>query len=517
MVLNQPAIDILASSLDEASEGGHLPNPNLVIDHVDETNKANTKSYILAIRARLIDLGYLGESPKNRSHPTLDGRLKKAIRKFQREAGLEEDAWVGDITWQALQQLVSFEDDQNPQNWRKELLSDLSGPAIRRAVYLRLYSFGFFKWKQRINLRTDFSLRSNFDFKSALRDFLKIAKKLGRLQDHLEPVIQLEMLQALFQQDEMIHALNQNPDFVSDRQNKRFVESVARIELWMLGFDVSVGNPRLRFKKRKGLIFREAVTHLELALAEFWKQQSASLRPATKKARESVTPEFFQQLIEFEKEDRTPDDYIEGDLVLRISEFSPQEHQELEGRLQNIAGSIWDGVKRVFRWIKRFLKKLVKAALNMIKNIARFIAKEARQAFKGVKKVFEIIYRGIVYLRKKVLQGSDARHMVIYHDTDFDYCIYFNSGADPEKRQQLMRHNRTESVCFGAACRIVIHLVAIFKRVLKTIIVGIGSWFFALLALTRLAMRIKEIAAEVKIVEKFELERDASPFANQVV
>ena len=97
-----------------------------------------------------------------------------------------------------------------------------------------------------------------------------------------------------------------------------------------------------------------------------------------------------------------------------------------QNRLKNIASSVWDGVKRVFRWIKRFIKKIkkvVNTALNEIKNIARFIARRADEIFGTVKKVFEIIYRGTVYLRKALLPGSDAQKIVIYHDKDFESML----------------------------------------------------------------------------------------------
>lgn len=516
MELRPLTFDFLASSLDEACEGGHLPNPNLKIASVEDTNRANTKSYILAIRSRLIDLGYLGESTENRSNNFLDSRLKKAIKNFQKEAGLTSDAWVGPKTWTALQQLVSFEDEQNPANWRKELLKDLSQPAILRAVYLRLYALGFFKWNQRLNVRTNLSLRSNFDFKSAFREFLKAAHAIGILERKLAPIISIKTLSALFQQDEMIHALNRNPDFVKDSKNKRFVEALARIELWMLGFNVSVGNPKFRFRKRKGRLFKERVTRLTFALSDFWEQQPDGLKPATKKARETVTPEFFKQLVVFEEEDRTPDDAVEEDLIKRISTFSEKEQEQLKSRLKNIAGSIWDGVKRVFRWIKRFIKSIVVTTLNTIKNIARFIAKHARSIFGTIRKVFEILYWGTVYLRNKVLPGSDARHLALYHDKDFDVGVFLNSTAKLQTMQRLIDYNLRESVCFGAACRILGHIIAILRRVVRAFVTGIGGWFLALITLSRLAMRVKDIVAEVKLVEAFEIESDSSPFVNSV-
>jgi peptidoglycan hydrolase-like protein with peptidoglycan-binding domain len=518
MDLGLNAYDFLASSLDEACKGGHLPNPSLKIASAEDNNSVDADTYILAIRSRLIDLGYLGESKDNRSKISLDKKLKNAIRKFQQEAGLKNDAWVGRKTWGALQQLVSFEDGQDPDNWRKELKENLSQPAILRAVYLRLYALGFFEWSKKLHLRRDFSLKSNIDFKSAFKAFLETARKIGLLEKSTAPVINRTTLRALYQQDKIIHALNRNPNFVLDRQNKKFVEAVARIEFWLLGFNVNVGNPRIQFRKREDHKFREKATLLSLALQEFWQQQPVEERPKSKWDKENVTPKIFKQLVALEEEeDQNTDNFAEQNLIKRINKFSKTEQDMLENRLKNIASSVWDGVKRVFRWIKRFIKKVkkvVKTALNEIKNIARFIAGRADGIFGTVKKVFEIIYRGTVYLRKALLPGSDAQKIVIYHDKDFDTAVFLNTRAESHAIKHLLDCNHRESVCFGAACRILAHLIAILKRAAQAIIAGVGGWFLALLALTRLAVRVKEINKEVDLVEKFDIGGEPSPFAN---
>ena len=518
MELGLNAYDFLASSLDEACKGGHLPNPSLKIASTEDNNSVDADTYILAIRSHLIDLGYLGESKENRSNKSLDKKLKSAIRKFQKEAGLKKDAWVGRKTWGALQQLVSFEDGQDPDSWRRELKKDLSQPAILRAVYLRLYALGFFDWTKKLHGRSDISLKSNIDFKSALKAFIDSAREIGLLERSTAPVINLTTLRALYQHDKIIHALNQNPDFVLDKQNKKFVEAVARIEFWLLGFNVNVGNPRIIFRKREEHKFREKATLLSLALEEFWKQQPVEERPKSKWDKENITPKFFKQLVVLEEEeDQSNDDFPEQNLIQRINTFSKTEQDMLENRLKNIASSVWDGVKRVFRWIKRFIKKVkqvLKTALNEIKNIARFIAGRAGGIFGTVKKVFEIIYRGTVYLRKALLPGSDAQKIVIYHDKDFDTALFINTRAESHAIQHLLDHNHRESVCFGAACRILAHLIAILKRVVRAIVAGVGSWFLALLALTRLAVRVKEIKKEVDLVAKFDIDGETSPFAN---
>ena len=77
MDLGLNAYDFLASSLDDACKGGHLPNPSLKIASAEDANSVDADTYILAIRSRLIDLCYLGESKDNRSNKFLEKKLKK--------------------------------------------------------------------------------------------------------------------------------------------------------------------------------------------------------------------------------------------------------------------------------------------------------------------------------------------------------------------------------------------------------------------------------------------------------
>ncbi|MFC1859871.1 hypothetical protein ACFL9U_17850, partial [Thermodesulfobacteriota bacterium] len=91
-----------------------------------------------------------------------------------------------------------------------------------------------------------------------------------------------------------------------------------------------------------------------------------------------------------------------------------------------------------------------------------------------------------------------------------------NRECEPEIFERLIQKNVKESFCFRAACRILSHLMDILRRVASGFAAGIGGWFIVLLSLTRLARTIKGLVEEVKKVQAFELESDASPFANPV-
>ena len=509
------AYDLLPTALDEAGKEGHLPNPSVRVITKADKNDTYTKSYFLFLRSRLTDLGYLAESPQNRSKDTVDRHLLNAIRKFQKEAGLKEDAWAGTKTWKALQQFVSFEDEQNPAEWGLAA-KDFSRPAIRRAVYLRLYALGFFDWDQKLNPQIDISPTSNKTFRDALANFLSVAAQIGITAERLDPQIDLNTLGALFNQDGIIHALARHPVFVANKDNKRFVDSVARIELWLLGFDVRIGNPRYRLQPRVVAGTRDKVTYLSAALAAFWKQQPAASRPKTQTAKRTVRPAFFNRLVALENSDEASDGTVQADLIERIRAFTPDEQDLLKNKLKNIASSIWDGIKRVFRWIKRFVKRIAASALNLIKNIARLIANKSRSIFYTIRKSVEILHRGTVYVRNRLFPGSDARHAAFFHDNDMDLAVFVNRAADPEVVRTLMYKNYQESYYFRAACRILGHLIAIIRRLVQTLAGGIGGWFLALLALTRLAMRFRAIAAEVDLVDTFDSVRYPTPFANTV-
>jgi len=519
--INPVAYDDMASLFDEAINNGQLPNPGLKVE-IDESNKANTSAYIQVIRSRLIDLGYIGDTTDNRSRIEIDTALKKAIRKFQTEAGLEViDSWAGPKTFKVLQQLVSFEEEQDPLNW-KTLISRLDLPAINRAVYLRLYTLGFFNWKDKLNTRIDVSLKNNNKFKMALNNFLKNALELNIIKTHLQPELSIDVLRALFQQDEIIHSINLQPKFALNPANKTFIESIARIELWLLGYDVNIGNPQTIYKRRKSrnkIIKskrRKKTTRLSIALEDFWRIHPVEKQPESRNLRQSVTPEFFKELVILSSED-SDSETTHSDVVTHVQKLSKNDKKKLQNKLQGLASSIWDGVKRVFRWIKRFIKKIAKKALNIIKNIARYIAKRARSAFEIIQKATEILHRGIVYLRKEYLPGSTPRHIVIKHDKDFDTSTFINYKGDRLVINQLLDKNIKESLYLKSACKILAHIISILRKIAKGFTTGIAGWFLILLALCRIRLNIKEIIKEVKHVIAAEVEKNASPYVNLVI
>jgi hypothetical protein len=282
----------------------------------------------------------------------------------------------------------------------------------------------------------------------------------------------------------------------------------------LLGFEVHLGRPRKVIKSRRTRGGGRHIAHvtrvaaLPNVLEDFWKQYPEHLRPQSKRRRRVVGSELFDKLVIMDAEALTSDDEMEADVVTLIQSFTSEQKRQLQDKVWDLASSVWDGVKRVARWIKRLVGCVISAGENLIKNVARFIVKSAGRVFKTAKKAIEILYRGFVYLRERTFPGSDIEQMVLQHDKDFDVKVFVHQGADSRVRKKLIEKNCKESFIYGVACRILADLLAIMKQIARGFVAG---WFLLLLGLTRLGKRLREIAEDVRLVEQFELE--VSPFA----
>jgi len=511
--------DTLGLALDQASQKGYLPDPGLAIEDPEDTNLASSRSYILTLVSRLIDLGYLRDAPKNRSKSKLDPYIKNALRNFQEDAGLVADKYAGPVTWNCLQQLVSFEEEQDPYTWQlfsTENSLSFDSPALIRAVYLRLYVLGFFEWPEKLTHKTDISMSTNFKFKQAMDDFLDVAWQLGLTQTRLNPEITHETIKPLFSQDILIQGIASHPNVIDAPENRRFLEAIARIELWLVGFEVNIGNPLIRLKKRQSNNKKQKSTGLAPALEEFWAQQPKDKKPKVADQKK-ISSAFFSRLVQLEDEvDDKPETY-ERDIVEQVCLLKSSQKKDLMVKIKEVASSIWDGIKRVTRWIVKGIKNFFSKASTMMKNLARYIAKRARVHFPTVRKAFEIVYRGVVYFKQQVFTPSRPKHLIIYHDKDFDTQALSNPLGNTKATEGILKQLRIESRCFKAACKILGHLAAIFKGVVLRLAAGAAGWFSILLALTRLGKRLTAIAREIKEVLALEVELSQSPFSNPVV
>jgi hypothetical protein len=208
-----------------AKEGVLTPLPQTKAQDVTD---AFIAARLRTVRTRLFLLGYLRDDNQS---PRRDGNLGRAIRRFQEEAGLTVDGWVGPETWTALQELVSFEEPSNMARW---VAGSQTQRALSRAVGLRLSALGFLAEPT----------RNERDIRQGLRAFADVAGRLRLSQAPLPPTTTLETLTTLFDQDALVARLAAFEDgFAGDLPLLHFVAHVAKIELWLLGYAVQLDHP----------------------------------------------------------------------------------------------------------------------------------------------------------------------------------------------------------------------------------------------------------------------------------
>ncbi|GAA5173204.1 hypothetical protein GCM10025771_00170 [Niveibacterium umoris] len=495
-------LDALGGWLDEARAGRHLPDPMLATGDASATNAANSALYLRAMASRLASLGYL--APDAAQTDNLTPALSEAIVAFQRDAGFsgnDIDGWAGPKTKHRLQQLVSFEEEQSPAEWGALGQHPDSFPAVRRAVYLRLYTLGYLDWDAPLSRTTTLDLDQNPGFRAGLQRFLLDAAALGLSQASLPPQLTPASLQLLFGHDALIAALASHPSFHDAPEHQRFIEAIGCVELWLLGYDVSIARRQPTRRIRAGThgprdqpSFKD-VSAVDIALADF--QEKFGLERKSRSAAH-FGPDFFAQIHALAAADGSDDPTIQNEILARAATH----RDSIVDKLGKLATRLWDGVKRLWGWLKRALTQAWGDIEDELWNLARFIGGEARKAYEGVLKAIDIVHHGLAYRTGRCFPGSRADTALLQVQRDFDAMLFVSTQAPPGAALDLVQAERHEARYFIAACRILQALTDALIEVLRVVVAGAGlGWFVLLLALSR---SVREIHAIRDIVDGFD-------------
>lgn len=495
------------AGLDAAVGERHLPNPGQDSKNPNETDSS---AYIRAIRARLIELGYLGEGIKflNRRNEKLDSVLEKKIKRFQKEAGLAEDGWAGPKTWGVLECLVSFENQQNPERWREVWETTeifLSNKAVLRGVYCRLYALGFFAdWKRnRINTRTVISPSDNEHFQSAIQQFCRFAQQLNLVGPSCTS-LSVELVIALYEYDKVVAALGNSDVFAqASAEFQSNIEAIARIELWLLGYDIVPGKDQTVWEKTR-VKPRKKLSKTRLAIKSFCADNKTVMPNFVQL--DHVTAELiaaFSQLANKPEKDI----YVGKQLNETVKNILADKKgkKEFENQFKKIANGIFDGVKRVIRWLFRILKKIARFTKQFIANIVRCISRNARKFYIEIVKAFDIVFSGMTYLKDSAYHFTRPVKIVFGHDKDFDQFCLISPGLPEDHVKFDVTQYGFRSRLYAASLNIVSHLMRMAHRVLKTIATPFG-WLLALLSLSNLANSVKAIRRQIELIRDYELD-----------
>ncbi len=497
----------LAEQLDRSVAAGHLPDPayNPWIAGISR-NAADSRAYLWALRSRLIALGYLGEKG-NRHSDQIDPRFVAAVRRFQGDIGeraLRADGWAGPKTWAVLQSLVSFEDGQEPRFWNLGIeLEDC--PAVARAAYLRLWVMGFFPDWERFRLRTNVAAGlDNPQFRTALARFLGFAQALGlgAGDPAAGPALDLPTLSLLFNHDRIVASLA-SERFAAVARFDRQLDAIARIELWLHGYDCEPGPPTKRTYRRgpPGRQVTRRVSSQQVAIRAFW-QDADGTDPTTDSVSRSLFAEFAGDL------DSAPPDQDQIDrVVAAIDGLNERDSQTFTQRLAALGSAIWDGVRRMVKAIGRFLRRAGRSVETMLKNLARLVARQARRYFHLFVRAVDVVQGGVDYLRNTSIPRELPAEVFVWRGADFDHRLMMAPDCSAAASGPFETY-RLRSAQFDAASVIIGESIEMLRAIAAAAtgaLAGPLLWLRAMLALGKIRHYLDDVREALATLDQYEV------------
>ncbi len=473
--------------LSDASKHGLV---NEVPLNEEDTYKLESQRIRLqTIATRLYLLGYIKRkiTPKNLGK-NLE-LVKQAVAKFQLEANLKQDNWVGEKTWFALHQLVSFESELDYNQWfENDNIKEETKYALHRAIQLRLWSLGLYYKKpgEKIQLLQKKSLGN-------LKDIFNIF--LIR-PNRLTPDFNYNTLKVLFNQDLLTKSIIERASLkrnsfmlrLPDKNKARyrtkaqsFIVNCAKIELWLMGYDIKIDGRNDFYIDTESDIY-EAIKNYYKDFCGFEEHRAYDMA-------KKITPKLFEGIVEVASND---DDFKEDDASYEIA-IEMQSQNDIETAWSFIKERgirLWDGLKRMWRWIVKKGKQILSYAnKNIFIGFFRYISK----AYKILKKGFAEVVNSI----KTYINGTiQTTKVLIGFSKDMDTTVLMNNDITEEEIITANNKIQTQSQVFKVSCKIVSWVIRIFKN----LVAGFYGWGKLLYTLLKSYKDIRQMYQEFKMI-----------------
>ncbi|WP_338395320.1 peptidoglycan-binding domain-containing protein [Fulvitalea axinellae] len=460
---------------DVLKEAGNVGIVNRVPEDGNETfNYERQRIRLHTIASRLWLLGYLEDKIPHKQIPKRLDKIKQAVEEFQADAGLESDHWVGDKTWGALDQLVSFESDIDYEQWFDEngLVLTTVWRAMHRAFHLRLFTLGLL-WRKP-HPDSDLMSQRAFDFFNDVKRIFLMPKK------NVPAGYDIGTARLLFDQDFLSETIakRKNADgsgFLLDlpEVNKkesrvlaqRFITNCAKIELWLLGFDVDIDG-KDDFGKGNRKLLKCSKTRKALTLY-FQKFEGIKRRSEARKLSKQITPAFFKGVSEANSEGYEADQDDLSEEILKKFRREPKNFVSKAWTYIKEKGMrLLDGFKRIWRWIKKKSKQLFSFIQdNIFKAFFRYASKSYRILSEGITAVAKSIG---IYIRGRM----EVDGVVFGFSKDMDTVTFIPETATAETVLLASGKVLRQSKAFSVACRMVGFVFRLFKRA----VAGVIGW-----------------------------------------
>jgi len=276
-----------------------------------------------------------------------------------------------------------------------------------------------------------------------------------------------------------------------------FLVNVAKIELWLLGLPAKVdggddfpvaGFSKAKGRQRRGGRFDRKITlrnsNLRAALTEFWEQaQGCDSGEAAERARE-ISPELFAALLNPQPQQGAPfspvadADYsseLLRDFEQRGTIGDDVEEAWRQGR--SLGMRLWDGLKRLWRWVKRGIRAVVQLGKNLFRAFIRF----ALKAYKIVRTAFSALALSLEQYLAQQVTMPEGNPVAVGFGKDMDFIVALPNNTEPDVIDAAAQGVGRFSRIFYFASR----LLGAFVTMLKDSLGGLLGWVRLLMTLVK--------------------------------
>ncbi len=381
-------------------------------------------------------------------------QFASAISKFQEDCGLKVSGLIDSTTFNVLDRLVAFESEEKNNVQLDDFA--LSNLGFRKAVKLRLSLFGL----NQSNVTEEETIKNLSKFKRLLIG-LGVAEisNDSRIDDLLGAVFDIDKITKGVKGDTRNIHFRYPLEIKTRNQKEKYrnsiytlVKNLAAIELWLYGYPIKLD--RLSTNN----------INLDKSMKQFWKDTPQGKRPPLR-LQTIVTVNFFNRINELQ--DKEPSDSeVSGEVFTLLSDESFRENVQKQS--DSLLSRFWDGFKKVKRLIFAFSKRVVRAGLTLIKNVARWLVSGARDAFTGIATLFKASVIGFKHLFQKRLLDNQEFSFAAIQFTDFDQSFSFNNGSDLSKAKIALGKRTLAAQLFEVGIIGVVSLWRVFKFILRT-------------------------------------------------
>jgi hypothetical protein len=421
-----------------------------------------------------------------------DPSFPESTEENGRSRPLDEEE-IDDPTWYAIHSLVAFEPMAGAEldaatiasRWMAKTDDGQREPndALHRAIRLRLHVLGLGE-----KPRSDTDLTWDLDL---VHPFVRVGRLLQLFGADLPgPAV---IIERLFDADGILEALAsaeaENDRFraqillsrdpqVPAETLQRFITCVAKIELWLLGFNIQPDGendyPVAGFDDPRSVFERLWRDPLRDPLKNYWRDLVGESHWDAVALAKEVTPSLFKSLLRHGEDEASTafdkEDYSR-EIAARELETNTQ-IQYIWTAVEDYRLSLWDGLTRVWNWMKRKAKAIFRRVGRTLKNIARAVFRYASKAYKIVRLAIRSTIDGIRYVVGGRLASTPPGTALLMFRRDMDSRLVVNPGASSDDVERFGNVIAANGAAFAFAADMVSAILSIAIGVAS----GLKGW-----------------------------------------